>query len=642
MTPPVQARSSAPVQPSGRQPNRRASAALALALFGVPATGCTIDQSFGKSDIASARPDILVDPGRLVFERVPFGDTEVQSITIANNGTAALNVDGIRVEQTTAFTVLAELPVTIPGGDSITVDVTYSPVSDEDGGYAYVDSNDPDNPNAPVELVGTSGSPRLLIDPPSFDFGELPVYCRNSVTHTLSNDGTADLTISGVYQTGEGYTLNSDLGLPATLAPGDSVEVSVEFEALLPATLAGGLWVESNDPGGTREARHSGIGDEEGVCISVPPGGDAEVDLEFTAEYKMADVAFVLDTTCSMSGFANQVASSFVGIAGEVADRIPDVTFGAATFDDYNYGAGGSEMGTGADLPWILRQQQTSDIGLANAAIGSVAIHNGADWPESTFEALYQAASGAGFDQDCDNSHDSNEDVLPFIANPGDAFGGVTSDVYDPDVEGTGEVGGMGFRENVLPIIIYATDAELRDPDSGYAVPGSGSCNPGAAGLSKATSALNSIGAKAIGVVVNSGSGSIPYNQMLAIADATGTYADFDGDGDDDPGVLEWNSGDLTESIADAIEDTVDSAVFDEVRLYPVFDSNGFVSAITPEMYTDVPSGEEMPFHIEFEGVVPSDASDRTYPIEFALEGKVNDVELILDRFVVHVLVVGG
>jgi len=635
--------SAVPTPPSPRQPvHGRSARWLALLLVGVPMSGCAIEQSFGKSGGETARPDILVDPDRMLFERVPFGEEEVQTLTIYNNGTAALNVSTIRVEQSTAFTVLADLPATIPGGDSMTVDVTYSPINDEDQGYAYVDSDDPDTPNAPVELIGTSGSPRLIIDPPAYDFGELPVYCRNSVTHTLTNDGTADLTISGIYETGEGFTLNSDVGLPAVLEPGESVEVDVEFEALLPASLSGGLWVESNDPGGTREARHQGIGDEDGVCLSVPPGGDAEVDLEFTAEYKMADVAFVVDTTCSMSGFANQVANSFSGIAAEVATRIPDVTFGAATFDDYNYAGGGEEMGSGADKPWILLQQQTSDMSLVNSALGSISIHNGADWPESSIEALYQAASGAGFDQDCSNSYDSGDDVLPFIAHPGDAFQGTSNEVYDPNVEGTGEMGGMGFRENVLPIIIYATDAEMRDPESGYNVPGSGSCNPGAAGMSDATRALNDLGAKAIGIVVNSGSGSVPYNQMTEIAAATGTYADFDGDGDDDPGVLLWNSGDLTESIATAIEDTVDSAVFDEVRLYPVYDSNNFVSSITPEKYEDVPSGQEMPFHIEFEGVVPSEPSDRTYPIEFALEGKVNDVELILDRFVVHVLVPGA
>ncbi len=619
---------------------RVASSALLLGL--APMTGCSIDQTFGKSDLNSVRPDIAVDPGRLVFEGVPFSDSDVQQLTISNNGSAALNVEGIRIEQSAAFTVLADLPATIPSGDSITVDVTYSPLTDTDEGFAYVDSNDPDSPNLAVELVGTSSSPRLVIDPPAWDFGILPVDCRDSIDHTLTNEGTADLVITGIYQTGEGFTLDSDVSLPTTLAPGESVEVQVEFEALLAANLVGGLWVESNDPGGLRETRHAGEGDAEGVCLSVPPGDDASIELDFTAEYKMADVAFVLDTTCSMSSFANQVAASFAGIAAEVSARIPDVTFGAATFDDYNYSSGSVDMGAAPDLPWILRQQQTSNIGLVNAALGSVSIHNGSDLPESSFEALYQAAAGTGFDQNCDNTYNSSTDVLPFIAFPGDAFGGVAGEVYDPTLEGTGEIGGMGFREDVLPIIIFATDADMRDPDAGYPVPGSGSCNPGAAGFSTATAALNAIGAKTIGVVVRSGGGDGPTAQMEAVAAATGTMADFDDNGIDEPAVISWNSGDLTNDVADVIERTVDAVVFDEVRLYAVYDANGFVSSISPEKYEDVPSGEDMPFTIEFDGVVPSDAGDRTFPIEFALEGKVGEVELILDRFVVHVLVPGA
>ena len=621
---------------------RRLALAVVASAFLAPVAGCTIEQTFGKSDMSSSRPDILVEPGRVLFTDVAMGDDAVRPLTISNIGTAALNVEGIRVEQSAAFTILADLPLSLPGGDSITVDVTYSPLTDMDEGYAYVDSNDPDNPNAQVELVGTSGSPRLMIDPPAWDFGELPVYCRNSVTHTLSNEGTADLSLTGIYQTGEGFALNSDVALPSTLAPGESVEVIVEFEALLPSTLTGSLWVESNDPGGMREARHSGSGDEEGVCIAVPTDGDATIDLDFVAEYKMADIAFVLDTTCSMQGFANQVAASFTTIASEVANRIPDVTFGAATFDDYNYSAGASDMGVNGDLPWILRQQQTSNIGSVNDVLSSVVIHNGADLPESAFEALYQAASGRGFDQNCNGAYDSNEDVLPFIASPSDAFVGVAGEVYDPSVEGTGELGGMGFREDVLPIVIYATDADMRDPDAGYRVPGSGSCNPSAAGFSAATSALSHLGAKAIGVVVNPGAGGGQAAQMEAVAAATGTYADFDGDGIDEPAVLQWNSGELTELVADAIEATVDSAVFDEVRLFAVYDPNRLVASIRPEKYENVPSGEEMPFTIEFDGAVESEASDRTYAIEFALQGTIGEVQLILDRFVVHVLVPGA
>ena len=619
----------------------RWSAVATATVLALSLAACSIEQTFEKSDLESARPDILVEPARLVYQGVPFGESAVQPMTISNIGTAALNVEGIRVEQSSAFTILAELPITIPGGDTITVDVTYSPLTDLDEGFAYVDSNDPDTPNAPVELTGTSGSPRLEIDPPSWDFGELPLYCQDSIAHTLSNTGTADLSLTGIYQTGEGFALASDLPTPTILAPGDSVEVQVEFEALLGTTATGSLWVESNDPGGLREARHVGLGDEDGVCIAVTPGGDADLELEFVAEYKMADIAFVLDTTCSMSTFARQVAASFSGIAGEVAERIPDVTFGAATFDDYNYGAGANEMGAGADLPWILQQQQTSDIGAVNDVLSRVQIHNGSDWPESAFEALYQAASGSGFDQACDGGYDSSDDVLPFLASPGDAFAGVAGEVYNPEVEGTGELGGMGFREEVLPIIIYATDAQMRDPDAGYNVPGSGTCNPGAAGFTAATSALNTLGAKAIGVVVeNDGLG--PENQMTAVAEATATYADFDGDGIDEPAVIRWNNGDLTELVADVVEATVESTVFDEVRLEVSYDPNGFVQNISPEMYANVTSGEEMPFAIEFDGVVPAEPSDRTYALELSLRGTIGEVTLTLDRIWIHVQVPGA
>ncbi len=621
----------------------QAMASLLCLVGGLSLTSCGSDQSFAKSGIETARPDIQVSPAQVTFSGVAFGTNETKSFTVSNIGDAALNVSGIRLEQAGAFTVLADLPITLPPGGSMDVDVVYSPVTDNDSGYAYIDSNDPDHPNEVVELLGTSGSPRLVIDPTSHDFGLLPLYCRNSVTHALRNEGTATLEITGIYETGEGFSIVEQPALPTTLEPGEEVPVSVSFEALLAADFGGTLWVESNDPGGIRQATHLGGGDGDGVCIIVPPGGDEAVDVDFVAEYKMADIAFVLDTTGSMGGFANQVASSFADIAAEVSDRIPDVTFGLATYEDYNasYG-GGNRMGDNGDLPFRLRQQQTDDMTLVNSALSSIRINSGADMPESTLEALFQAASGRGYDQECNHSMDSSEDVPPFISGPGDAFGGTVAGIYDSTVPGTGDVGGMGFRKDVLPIIIYATDADLRDPDSGYDVPGDGSCNPSPAGSHSASAAINAIGAKTIGIMVNGGTGSHPYSQMESIASATSSWGDFDGDGRDELAVLTFSSGSLASKVADAIESIVEAAIFDEVTLRVEGDDYGLVESITPESYTNVPSGEEMPFHIEFAGVVAAEPSDRTYPINFVLEGRVGDVELTLDRLTVHVLVPGG
>lgn len=628
-----------PKTPRWRAPNRLAAAVIA-AVMSIGAVGCQSDQAFSKSDTNLARPDISVSPQQLEFYGVAFGSDDSRTFTITNNGTAALNVASIRLEQSQAFTLLAEVPVSVPVGGSVDVEVVYSPVTDADDGRVFIDSDDPDTPVAEVELLGTSGSPRLVIDPPSHDFGILPLYCADAVVHTLRNEGTADLLVTDLYQIGEGYGLDNANVLPLTLAPGEEAEVTTTFEALLDRQMEGALYVESNDPGGLRQATHTGIGDASGVCIAVPPGDEEAVELDFTAEYKLVDVAFVLDTTGSMSGFATQVARSFAAIAGEVAARIPDVTFGAATYEDYVGSFGGTETGSPGDLPWRLRQQQTSDLGIVEGVLNGVRVNSGADAPESTHEALFQAATGRGWDQNCNGAVDASTDVPPFIAGPGDAFGGTAADVYDASVEGTGEVGGMGFREGVLPIIIYGTDAPLRDPDRGDSAPGDGTCNPGPAGSRDAISALNDIGAKTIGIMV--GGGGTNRSQMENIAEGTNSYGDFDGDGRDELAVLSWSTGDLTTSVADAIEGIVEAVVFDEVTLRVEGDDGGFVAAINPERYTDVPSGDEMPFEIEFEGAVPAEPNDRTYPIDFVLEGRVGDIELVLDRFTIYVLVPGA
>ena len=72
---------------------------------------------------------------------------------------------------------------------------------------------------------------------------------------------------------------------------------------------------------------------------------------------QMGDVAFLIDTTCSMSSTANAMASEFGDIVDELGMTISDGAYGYGTFDDYNY----EGMGSGADLPFILQQQITTD-----------------------------------------------------------------------------------------------------------------------------------------------------------------------------------------------------------------------------------------------------------------------------------------
>ena len=87
-------------------------------------------------------------------------------------------------------------------------------------------------------------------------------------------------------------------------------------------------------------------------------------------------------------------------------------------------------------------------------------------------EALYQGATGAGYDQDCNGSLTSTTDVPPFLADSSDPFGGSGGEAYSSSFAGGGFLGGFGFREYALPVMVFATDYDLRDPDAGYGTPG--------------------------------------------------------------------------------------------------------------------------------------------------------------------------
>lgn len=604
--------------------------ALALASF---AGGCAIDQTFSDKPFNDAAPDMDVSPPRLVWDGVPYGSSEIQSITVSNNGDAALTVTGLRTERSGAFTMLTETPITVLGGESVQVDIAYSPLTDNDAGQAIVESDDPVEGIAQVELIGTSGSPRLVIEPLTHDFGTLNVLCRDTVWHTLRNEGTAELNITNIYETGEGFRLEEGLELPYVLPAGESVEVAVQYAPLVPAEFNGTLWVESNDPAGIKSATQRGSGTDEGLCLEVTPGEDVPLDLSFVAEYRVADIAFLLDTTGSMSGLANAMASEFAGIAAAITGVIPDVTFGSSTYEDYNYGSFG---GTG-DKPFVLDQQQTSNLTLVQSALSSIGINGGADGPEGTMEALYQGATGAGYDQNCNGVYDSSTDVPPFQANVGDAYGGTALDVYDETVEGTGSLGGFGFRPDVLPIFIVATDNQLRDPDAGFPSPGGCSLD---AGGSDVVDAINDLGGKVIGVSVGGGG----YDQLVTLAASTDSFGDMDGDGREEEAAVIWggSSSDFQEIIVDAIDGLVSGGMFDRIWLEVEGTDWGLVVSISPEEYTNVPSGDETDFQVLFDGAVASEESDETYPIRFALMGQVGTKVLTLDRFTVYVLVPGA
>ena len=334
-------------------------------------------------------------------------------------------------------------------------------------------------------------------------------------------------------------------------------------------------------------------------------------------EVNQVDVAFLLDTTCSMTATANAMASEFGDIVDELALTISDGAYGYGTFDDYNY----ESFGASPDLPFILQQQVTTDQVPVQTALDATTIHNGVDSPESAVEGLFQALTGYGYDQDSNGILDPDTDVPPFIASTDDAFSGGVPGSQDPATVGGGYIGGFGFRDGSLPVLVYATDNYLRDPDAGYPVPSGASFT---AGGSDVVDESIDLGARLIGVGTG---GAYGLTQMEDLAIATDSLYEADADGIvNDPLVFTWtgSSAAFRSTIVDAIEGMLDNVTFSSVTAVVTGNSYGFTTVISPPVYTNVTVGAtpvSLGFSVEISGSIASSTVDQTFPLTLEIYG---------------------
>ena len=382
------------------------------------------------------------------------------------------------------------------------------------------------------------------------------------------------------------------------------------------------------------------VTDEEDGSITVvlPFEEEAEFTVDVQSEVRKLDIAFLLDTTSSMTEEAAAMALEFSAIVDDISTTIDDAAYGFATFDDYameplGYSAYG-------DKPFALRHQMTQTESSVQSVLNNIQIHAGGDGTESGMEALYQGLLGMGYDQNADGTYDDTTDVLPFIASSSDAFGGTAGESYDSSVTDGGLLGGYGFREGSLPVVIYATDAPLRDPSAGHTSPNGA---PLDAGFNDVVDAVSVMGARLIGVATQSSS---PVAQMQSLATATGSLYEADNDGViDDELVFSWSatdsSTDFRNTIVTAIQEMIGSVTFAEITVEIVGDSYGFVVSTDPESYTNVTVGSDgldLDFDVTVEGAVPESTEDQLFEITLNILG---DGTTLLGTQVITIVVPG-
>lgn len=208
---------------------------------------------------------------------------------------------------------------------------------------------------------------------------------------------------------------------------------------------------------------------EFGSSSEVCSSGTETVPIRLTfppaSTINKVDVFLLFDDTGSFAGLVPSVNSIFSQLVTDLQTALPGVDFGygVGRFEDFG-GPGSAFSGEfSAGRPFTLNQPIITTttpnfLTLINGALARTAPGYGGDGPETSFESLYQVATGAGFDGDGNGSSlDSGPTGLAATqTNPGSS--GDVPPFSSNVAVASGSQGGVGFRDGAVRFVILATD----------------------------------------------------------------------------------------------------------------------------------------------------------------------------------------
>jgi len=190
-----------------------------------------------------------VSPSSLSFGSVALGSKTSQNATLTNTGNASVTISQVSLSNNEFTTSNLAMPTTLGAGHSANFLVWLNGnTAGAASGSMTLTSSDGVT-SAPVALSGTvmAATPQLSVSPTSVNFGTVTVGSKGSQNVTLSNQGSADLTISliSVNATAVGAT---GMTTPATIKAGQSATLTLSYSPTVAASMTGNVTITSNDP----------------------------------------------------------------------------------------------------------------------------------------------------------------------------------------------------------------------------------------------------------------------------------------------------------------------------------------------------------------------------------------------------------
>jgi hypothetical protein len=226
-------------------------------------------------------------PGSVSFGTVAVGTSASQSVILTNSGTASLSISQGSVSGAGFSFNGLTFPVTLNPGQSTNFAVQFAPTSVANmSGNVSLNSNAHNSPTV-ITVSGTGIQGALSANPPSVNFGSIPVGSSGSAPITVTNSGTASVTISQANPSGTGFRV-SGLTPPLTINAGQSTSFTATFSPTSSGAASGNISITSNAPGSPLAIALNGTGTQPGLAISQTTVNFGNVNLNNTGSQNLS------------------------------------------------------------------------------------------------------------------------------------------------------------------------------------------------------------------------------------------------------------------------------------------------------------------------------------------------------------------
>lgn len=207
-----------------------------------PILGVLLVFALAPVNAAATAAPLKASPSILRFGGVDVGQTEAFTITLSNSGPTSVTVSAVSVTDPAFATPNLTLPLVVPAGQSVDVNISFTPTTTGWTG-GLIKFSGSGNSTLSVQAGGSGvDSEAITAAPSSLSFGQVPVGGSASLSLVLKNARNWAVTITAIQATSPAFAI-SGATFPLTLSGKQSVALTVNYSPESAGPIGGSLFI---------------------------------------------------------------------------------------------------------------------------------------------------------------------------------------------------------------------------------------------------------------------------------------------------------------------------------------------------------------------------------------------------------------